>query len=106
MQSCLSHVRTLCDPMNYSLPGSSFLVDSPGKNARVSCHFLLQGNLPDLGIKLGSLMSPARTDRFFATWEAPNMSWLLILENTTASLSSKAALRSGGLGDNPYPTNY
>ena len=90
MQSCLSHVRTLCDPMNYSLPGSSFLVDSPGKNARVSCHFLLQGNLPDLGIKLGSLMSPARTDRFFTTWEAPNMSWLLILENTTASLSSKA----------------
>ena len=37
----------------------------------------------------GSLMSPASTGGFFTTWEAPNMSWLLILENTTASLSSK-----------------
>ena len=34
---------TLWDPMDWSSPGSSVLKDSPGKNARVSCHALLQG---------------------------------------------------------------
>ena len=29
--------------------------DSPGKNTRVGCHFLLQGNLPDPGIEPTSL---------------------------------------------------
>ena len=38
-QSCL----TLCDPMDYSLPGSSV------KNTRVGCHFLLQGIFPTQG---------------------------------------------------------
>ena len=33
----------LCDPMDYSLPGSSVHVDSPGKNTGVGCHALLQG---------------------------------------------------------------
>ena len=33
---------TLCDPMDCSLPGSSVHGDSPGKNAAVGCHFLLQ----------------------------------------------------------------
>ena len=36
--------------MDCSLPGSSFLVDSPGKNTTVGCHFLLQGNLPNPGV--------------------------------------------------------
>ena len=43
IQLCL----TLCDPMDCSLPGSSICRDSPGKNTRVGCHALLQGNLPD-----------------------------------------------------------
>ena len=38
-QSCL----TLYNPMDCSLPGSSVHGDSPGKNSRVGCHFLLQG---------------------------------------------------------------
>ena len=38
-QSCL----TLCDPMDYSLAGSSLHGDSPGKNIGVGCHALLQG---------------------------------------------------------------
>ena len=38
-QSCL----TLCDPMDYSLPGSSVHGDSPGKNTGEDCHALLQG---------------------------------------------------------------
>ena len=39
LQSCLA----LCDPMDYSPPGSSVHGDSPGKNAGVGCHALLQG---------------------------------------------------------------
>ena len=49
-QLCL----TLCNPMEYSLPGSSVHGDSPGKNTGVGCHALLQGDLPDPGIKPGS----------------------------------------------------
>ena len=41
-QLCL----TLCDPMDYSTPGSSVHGDSPGKNTGVGCHALLQGILP------------------------------------------------------------
>ena len=41
-QSCL----TLCNPMNHSPPGSSVHGASPGKNAGVGCHALLQGILP------------------------------------------------------------
>ena len=40
--SHFSHVR-LCDPMDCSPLGSSVHGDSPGKNAGVDCHFLLQG---------------------------------------------------------------
>ena len=36
-----SRVR-LCNPMDCSLPGSSFHGDSPGKNTGVGCHTLLQ----------------------------------------------------------------
>ena len=46
-QSCL----TLCDPMDSSPPGSSVHGDSPCKNTGVGCHALLQGNLPNSGIK-------------------------------------------------------
>ena len=45
----LSRVQ-LCDS-NYSPPGSSIHGISPDKNTGVGCHFLLQENLPDLGIK-------------------------------------------------------
>ena len=38
-QSCL----TLCNPMDYSPPGSSVHEDSPGKSTGVGCHALLQG---------------------------------------------------------------
>ena len=34
---------TLCDPMDCRLQGSSVHEDSPGKNAGVVCHALLQG---------------------------------------------------------------
>ena len=41
-QSC----PTLCNPMDCSPPGSSVHGDSPGQNAGVGCHALLQGIVP------------------------------------------------------------
>ena len=41
--------------------------DFSGKNTRVGCHFLLQGILPNSGIKPVSPMSPVLADRFFTT---------------------------------------
>ena len=40
---------TLCDPTEYSLPGSSVHRDSPGKKTGVGCHALLQGIFPAQG---------------------------------------------------------
>ena len=48
-QSCL----TLCDPIDYSPPGSTVHGDSPGKNTEVSCHALLQGIFPTQASKPG-----------------------------------------------------
>ena len=45
-QSCL----TICDPMDYSLPGSSVHGDSPSKNTGVHCHALLQEFFPTQGL--------------------------------------------------------
>ena len=44
-QSCL----TLCDPTDRSPSGSSVHGDSPGKNAGVGCHAVLQGIFPTQG---------------------------------------------------------
>ena len=41
---------TLCNPMDRSLPGSSVHGDSPGRNAGVGCHALLQGIFPSQGL--------------------------------------------------------
>ena len=51
----------------------------PGKNTRVGGHFLLQGDLPNPGIKPTSLVSPALAGRFFTTgttWEAHTEFWV------------------------------
>ena len=48
-QSC----PILCDPMDYSLPGSSCLWDFTGNNTGVGCHFLLQGIFPTQGSNPG-----------------------------------------------------
>ena len=37
---------TLCNPMDFNLPGSSVHGDSPGKSTGVGCHALLQGIFP------------------------------------------------------------
>ena len=43
---------TLCNPMDYSLPGSSVHGDSPGKNTGVDWHSLLQRIFPTQGSNL------------------------------------------------------
>ena len=45
LQSCLA----LCDPTDWSLPGSSVHGDSPGRNTRVGRQALLQGIFPTQG---------------------------------------------------------
>ena len=40
---------TLCDPVDYSLPGSSVHGGPPGKNTGVDCQALLQGIFPTQG---------------------------------------------------------
>jgi len=57
-QSCLFATwplcsLTLCNPMDYSPPDSSFHQDSPGKNTEEGCYSLLQGIFLT-GIKLRS----------------------------------------------------
>ena len=47
----LTCIRFFVTPMDYSLPGSSVHVDSPGKNTGVRCHFLLQRIFSDPGIE-------------------------------------------------------
>ena len=47
LQLCL----TLCDPSDWSVPGSS-LWDFPGKNTGVGCHGLLQEIFPTQGKNL------------------------------------------------------
>ena len=46
-QLCL----TLCNPMDYSPPGSSLHGDSPGKNTGVGCHTLSPRDLPKPGME-------------------------------------------------------
>ena len=47
-QSCL----ILCDPIDYSLPGSSVHEKPPGKNTRVGHHALHQGIFTNQGLNL------------------------------------------------------
>ena len=51
-QSCL----TLCNPMDYSLPGCSVPGLFPGNNTGMGCHFLLQGIFLTQGSKVHFLL--------------------------------------------------
>ena len=72
LQSCM----TLCDPMDYSLPGFSVHGKStPSRQEYWSgLPWLPPGYLPNPGIKPASLKSPALADRFLmtsTTWQDP-----------------------------------
>ena len=71
-QLCL----TLCSPMDYSLPGSSVLGDSPGKNTGVGCHVLLQGIFPTQGLNQVSCIAGGFLT-IWATRGAHEECWIL-----------------------------
>ena len=52
---CVQSHLTLCEPTDYSPPGSSVHGDSPGKNPGVGFHALLQGTFPTQGLNPGLL---------------------------------------------------
>ena len=52
LQLCL----TLCDPMDCSVPGSSFYGIFQDENTGVGCQALLQGNFPTQGSNLWHLL--------------------------------------------------
>jgi len=66
---------TLCDPMDYSLPGSSVRGILQARILEwVACP--PPGDLPDPGLEPVSLPSPVLVDVFFTTsttWEAPQI---------------------------------
>ena len=85
----LQSYPALCDPMDYSPPGSSVLGISPGKDTGMGCRALLQGICPTQESNLQSPVSSALTGGFFttrATWEAPSKG-LLVLQMFTHSLA-------------------
>ena len=72
----LSHVRLF---VTRGLQPTRLLCpwDSPGKNTGVGCHFLLQGNLPNPGIKPGS---PAlQADALTSELPGKQAKWIFIL---------------------------
>ena len=74
LQSC----PTLCDPMDFSPPGSSVHGIFTGKNTKweILLPFPPLGDFPDPGIKPASLMSPESAVRLLntsTTWEATVM---------------------------------
>ena len=69
LQSC----PTLCDPVDYSLPGSSVLGILQARILEWVAMLSSRGNLPNPRIEPESLMSPTLAGGFFtteATWEA------------------------------------
>ena len=76
LQSCL----TLCDPVDYSLSGSSIHGFSRQEYwSGLPCP--PSGDLPDPGIEPASLTSPSLADGFFttsATWEEPDTALLVV----------------------------
>ena len=75
----LQFCPTLCDPVNCSHQ-APLSTDSPGENAGVGWHAVLQGGLPDPGIEPMCLTFPVLAGRFFttsSTWEALKEMWEL-----------------------------
>ena len=68
--------------------------DSPGKNSGASCHFLLQGNLPDPGIEPVSPASPALAGGFCPTESLGKMVQCVSI----ISSKFKSHIRSWSLG--------
>ena len=98
LQSCL----TLCDAMYCNLPGS-YVCYSPGKNAGVGCHFLLEGIFLTQGLNL-RLLCLLHCRRLFTTVHGNNSSveslshvWLFVTPWTAASQDSLSITNSQSL---------
>ena len=81
LQSC----PTLCDPMDYNLPGSSEILRFFRQEYLSGLPCLPRGNLPDPDVQPMSFMSPALAGRFFTTsttWEAWMHVYMLIINFT------------------------
>ena len=83
--------------------------NSPGKNTRVGCPSLLQGNLPDPGIKLGSpvlqvdsLPSEPHQGSPYITLEITSPCIVSRLQSTLLSNSYYLQNKSVGLKANDY----
>ena len=72
MLCLITQCSTICNPMDYSLPGSSVHGDSPDKITGVGCHALLQGIFPTQGSN-PCLLCLLHSDRLF-TAETPGKS--------------------------------
>ena len=83
---------TLCDSMDCS-PQALCPWDSPGKNAGVSYHFLLQGIFPTQGLNL-RLLSPELAGRFFTT-EPPGNTMVLLYRRIRISMNCHPYGRKG-----------
>ena len=75
---------TLCDPMDYSPPGSSIHGIFQARVLEwVAILYSRVSNLPDSGIKLASLVSPALADRFFTTEPDSTLNKGVLLQGCT-----------------------
>ena len=76
---------TLYDPMDCSLPGSSIHGIFQARELQYWSGLPCPppGNLPDLGIKLASLVSPALADRFFTTEPDTTLNKGVLLQGCT-----------------------
>ena len=91
-QSCL----TLCDPMVCNPPGSS-VMEFPRQEFWSGWPLPTRGDLPDPGIELASLTSPALAGRFFNTAPVSRPSSVAIsscprLKETRANILTKLSL--------------
>ena len=76
--SHFNHVQLVCNPTDYSPPGSSVQGMLQARILNWVFHALLPGDLHDPGIENTSLTPLAWAGRFFttsATWEAQNNAW-------------------------------
>ena len=96
----------LCDPVDYSPPGSSVQWNSPGKDTGVGCRFFLQGIFPTQGSEPGPLALQADSLSSKPPGK-PYMTNMLIQINTRKQSPKKhSALRSGRYSETEFEKLY
>ena len=90
-------MSSLCNPMNYSPPGSSVHGIFPGKNTGVGCHILFQGNLPTQDSNHVSGVSCIGRWILYhcATWEGPRFIYIEHLKQYLVNIQTTKIMASG-----------